>query len=413
MNSRMPRPPCSGARTRADRFRRRLAVNIVHLLQTLDASGGGLPAAVKALAVEQSKSGYRVYLMSSDGADTMVDSLGCIAPRAESPEGHHGRARLLSRLREFSEMRTVDVLHLHGVWNAEFVAIVRWAERLGIVTVMSPHGQLMPALLASDSLLKKMKKRAFLGLFGERMLSKVSMIHAVGHAELRALEHLALGPPVMQIPNFVDRHLLDLSLTQEPATWDVEERVLLFLGRVERRKGVANLVDAFIGSDVLRGWRFEIVGPIEDEDLALWIRSAASRLAHPHRLSLAGPAFGEQKLEKLRCAHVVCLPSYSEVIGLVNIEAALMGRLVITTPQAGVDEIAGHGGVVCSNDPIVLRTTLESLSSISVEEYTRRCVELQRWARKEFAYERIIETWNSTISMLTGIENANVGDAWP
>jgi glycosyltransferase involved in cell wall biosynthesis len=91
-----------------------------------------------------------------------------------------------------------------------------------------------------------------------------------------------------------------------------------------------------------------------------------------------GPLYGQDRLKAYLDSFAVCLPSFSEVVGLVNIEAALLGRLVITTRYAGINEIEDYGGIICDNNIQTLQVALNNLQNLSQKEYLKRCAELRR-----------------------------------
>jgi hypothetical protein len=85
------------------------------------------------------------------------------------------------------------------------------------------------------------------------------------------------------------------------------------------------------------------------------------------------------------------------VVGLVNIEGALAGKIVITTPQAGIPEISSFGGVICENDVSALNSMLYEIYQLSDEEYLLRAKNLQRWALDNFNKSKILIEWQLLI----------------
>jgi hypothetical protein len=112
------------------------------------------------------------------------------------------------------------------------------------------------------------------------------------------------------------------------------------------------------------------------------------------------PVYGDNRFNLFHNSYVTCLPSFSEVIGLVNIESALMGRLVITTPYAGIDEMANEGGIICGNDLKSLQIALKAVMNLSQVEYNLRSESLRTWALDNFSPEIIMQRWATQIDEL-------------
>ncbi len=141
-----------------------------------------------------------------------------------------------------------------------------------------------------------------------------------------------------------------------------EARVLVFVGRVTRDKGIAELVQAF---GVLEkrhpSAHLFLVGPEEPErdPLPAETRSA---IAGNRRIHAVG--YNATPQHFLAAGDVLCLPSYREGFGNVVIEAAAMGLPAVGTRIVGLaDAIAdGETGVLVPvRDAAALAAALERL----------------------------------------------------
>lgn len=118
--------------------------------------------------------------------------------------------------------------------------------------------------------------------------------------------------------------------------------VFCFLGRLNRDKGVVDLVEGFIKAGLGSGHVLMIVGP-DEGDLSEAIRSRAESGGVEVRLT-GGTASPEKYLA---ASDVFCLPSYREGFGSSVLEAAAVGLPAIVSRIYGlvdaVDE--GHTGL--------------------------------------------------------------------
>lgn len=170
---------------------------------------------------------------------------------------------------------------------------------------------------------------------------------------------------------------------------------LLFLSRVERAKGVWELLEAYA---LLKArdpdYRLVIAGDGPDLS-ALKQRAVELALAD---VSFLGFVAGEEKLNCLREASIFCFPSYSEGMPLAVLEALAMGLPVVSSDVGGLRDILGNGEhgarlTLLPEGPQGLRfDPLEIVSAItSLSENTQLCRALgQRnaiYARDRFSPE--------------------------
>ncbi|HEY8588300.1 MAG TPA: glycosyltransferase family 4 protein [Naasia sp.] len=143
---------------------------------------------------------------------------------------------------------------------------------------------------------------------------------------------------------------------------------VLFVGRLVPEKAPGNLLAALkllSASPSLAGRHIEALfvggGPLAD-DLA----TAAQNLPASMTVEFTGPMGHEEVLRLYRWADVFCLPSLSEGLPVVLMEALASGLPVITTPVAGIPEliIDGESGLLVEpGDVIGLEGALERLAT--------------------------------------------------
>ncbi len=115
---------------------------------------------------------------------------------------------------------------------------------------------------------------------------------------------------------------------------------LLFMGRIEARKGVWDLLEALPAVlAAVPGARARFCGDGERERLL----AEARRLGIADRVEAPGWLSGDAALEAWASADLLCLPSYHEGLPMSILEAMACGLPVVATPIAGVPEAVVEG----------------------------------------------------------------------
>lgn len=114
-----------------------------------------------------------------------------------------------------------------------------------------------------------------------------------------------------------------------------DAQVIVFIGRINRDKGIVELVTAF---NLLLQKGFNnlfllVVGPFEADSHSLPEATKKSLEGHPH-IRMHGYSNAPEKY--LAAADVLCLPSYREGFGSAVIEAAAMGVPTVATRVVGL-----------------------------------------------------------------------------
>ncbi len=128
------------------------------------------------------------------------------------------------------------------------------------------------------------------------------------------------------------------------------EKLIVFLGRLHPKKGVDLLIEAFKQAEFEYDWQLVIAGPDFNQTYARELRQLVVDLDLVDQVDFIGPVYGDKKYALLAKAWMVVVPSYSEVVALVNLEAAALQTPTITTTDTGLDDWAEGGGVLINAD---------------------------------------------------------------
>ena len=155
---------------------------------------------------------------------------------------------------------------------------------------------------------------------------------------------VSLGAPpekVRTIRNGCDLaifHPQSRSLARSALSLDLSSEIVLYVGRLDRRKGLIELVESIAALRHRRpALRCYIIGKGPDEAL---LRERTSRLAASDRITLIPPCTSAHIAIWMSAANLIALPSYKEGCPNVIIEALASGRPVVATNVGGIPELA-------------------------------------------------------------------------
>jgi len=149
---------------------------------------------------------------------------------------------------------------------------------------------------------------------------------------------------------------------------DASARVIVFVGRVTRDKGITELVEAFLAVHATRpDLALLLVGPFEPDRDPLPAATLEAIHSHP---AIHGVGFCLEPERYLAAGDLFCLPSYREGFGTVAIEAGALGLPVVATRVTGlVDAVVDGetGRLVPAKDVAALVTAIGALLDAPAE----------------------------------------------
>jgi len=303
----------------------------------LSRAGGGVFTSARRFATMlEAQPGIEVDVFGPARPGTDFSEWRPLAPRTATPVGPQffsyapGLAR---RLRSAD----LDLVHLHGLWMHTSAACLAFTRRTGKPHMISPHGMLDSWALENSG----WKKRLAAALFEKENLTSAACLHALNAAEEKSIRDYGYAGPVCVIPNGVDIPPPDQPAPPLPwwARAEPGARTLLYLGRLHPKKGLPNLLAAWRGMDpaVRADWRLVIAG-WDERGHHQALRRLANALRIESTVTFAGPLFGEDKTAAFHHCHGFILPSLSEGLPMVLLEAWAWGKPLLMTPQCNLPE---------------------------------------------------------------------------
>ncbi|NEZ65798.1 glycosyltransferase [Leptolyngbyaceae cyanobacterium CCMR0082] len=237
-----------------------------------------------------------------------------------------------------SNISQYDVVHTNAIFSLPNIPVYLACKKYRIPYVITPHGMLEPWAFSY----KAWKKKLFYNLLEKPALNRASAIQALATPEAEHIKRLNVDSPISVIPNGIHKHDFESSKGPElfykkyPELRD--KKNILFLGRIDPKKGLDLLAKAFgrIHPHFLDS-HLIIAGPDNIGFLA-----EAQKFFKEQRceqaVTFTGMLTGSLKESALAVADIYVAPSYSEGFSMSILEGMASGLPCIITKGCNFPE---------------------------------------------------------------------------
>ena len=118
------------------------------------------------------------------------------------------------------------------------------------------------------------------------------------------------------------------------------------------------------------------------------------------RVEFTGAIFGTRKLELIEKSWAMVTPSYSEAVGMVNLEAAVCRVPSITTYETGLWDLEEGGGILIHPDVDELSSSLLKASRWSLKDRIDYGNKSYQLVADKYSLETVIHKWEALYSSL-------------
>jgi len=294
--------------------------------------------------------------------------------------------RLPAIMRE--EIDQFDVLHLHEHRTAFASAAHFYATKRAIPYVVQSHGSVLPQFR------KQKLKQLFDSAWGNQVLRDAAKLIALTKTE--ELQYLRMGIPqdkIEIVPNGINlaayERLPVKGEFRKKHALDSRDRVVLFLGRIHRIKGIDMLVASFAELvKVLKEAKLVIVGP--DVGFKSTVEKQIELLGIAENVQFTGPLYESDKIEAYVDADVYVLPSIYDTFPLTVLEAGACGTPIIVTSKCGIADLVREIGLVVEYDANQMKDALFDV--LSDNQLGQRLGQSGKaMVREKFGYAKIAQ----------------------
>ncbi|MGZ6004550.1 MAG: glycosyltransferase family 4 protein [Candidatus Saccharimonadales bacterium] len=271
-----------------------------------------------------------------------------------------------------------DILHFHEPWMP--LLSRQLLQRSNSVNIGTFHAKVSDALM-SRSILKVVNP------YLKSVLKYLDVLTAVSESATAYAAGMT-DEPIAIIPNGIDLNKYKpVKVEKNP-----DERIVLYVGRLENRKGVKHLLQAYQlleqdNDDV----RLLIAGDGPDRE-KLELLSEDLKLK---RVDFLGFVSEELKLELLSKAEIFCSPAmFGESFGIVLLEAMAAGAVIVAGNNSGYEGVMQDMGRLSIVNPTDTQEFARRLDMMLNEPELRKI--WQKWAKsyvKQFNYPNVVDQY--------------------
>jgi len=322
-------------------------VNILYVIANLSPKHGGPPKACVEMAQGLVARGHRVDIFTTDqdGSGCRMDvptdlplNVGGVAVHYFHADTLRGWPCVSTSLWRALRARIpdYDIVHNHSLYLFHGMISGHYCRKYGVPYLIRPCGVLDPYIFRRHRFRKAFLER----LFGRRNLRYAAAVNFTTEAEMSlARKALPFGNSVV-VP--LGLHLENYRMTIAKGlfrkTFPVvgDKKIILFLSRINFKKGLDILIPAFARVAAKRGDVHLVLAGPDNEGLGSKVREWIEAKGIGDITTFTGMLQDETKMAALNDAEMFVLPSYSENFGIAVIEAMACGLPVVISDKVNI-----------------------------------------------------------------------------
>ncbi|MCJ7770413.1 glycosyltransferase family 4 protein, partial [Candidatus Bathyarchaeota archaeon] len=289
------------------------------------------------------------------------------------------------------KVRKSDIVHMHNFRTYQNIVARRYARKNDVPYVLQAHGSL-PKIMEKSRL-----KWAYDRAFGYPLLRDAAKVIALVPTEAEQYRDMGVNDDkIAIIPNGIDLNeysdLPSRGSFKERFSIDLDERIVLFLGRISEIKQIDVLVRAFKTTiDVVKGVKLVIVGP--DGGYMEKLMALVKDLDLEDQVVVTGPLYDREKLAAYVDSFVYVLPSRYETFPMTILEAYACSKPVIASNVNSIPDLVRNnrtGLLVTSSQVGELASALSFMLSNS-SEAEKMGLEGRKTVEEEFSIAKVVD----------------------
>jgi glycosyltransferase involved in cell wall biosynthesis len=233
-------------------------------------------------------------------------------------------------------LKNFDVIHMHNFRSYQNNVVREYAIKYDVPYILQARGSVLPFFQ------KQKLKKIYDFVWGNKVLNDSKYVVALTEEEKGQYQKMGVSlNKIKIIPNGMD---LSIPLSVKKGNFrkkhgiTKEEKIILYLGRIDKIKGIDLLITAFSRlSWDLKNVKLVIVGPSNSYQTSLI--KLTKELNIDNNVLFTGPLYNINKFEAYCDADVYTLPSRYETFPNTVLESCACGTPVILTDKCGISDL--------------------------------------------------------------------------
>jgi glycosyltransferase involved in cell wall biosynthesis len=246
-----------------------------------------------------------------------------------------------------------NIVHMHNFRSYQNNIVKYYAQKYSIPYILQAHGSVQPFFE------KQNLKKIYDFFYGNQILKFAVKCIAVSKIEKKQYLKMGIDENKIEIiPNGLDlmeyNKIPEYGKFRERLGIPLDKKIILFLGRIHKSKGIDWLIEAYSKCLVyIKNSYLIIIGP--NDGYLERLKEQVNHFQIRNNVYFVEPLYGDDKKEALLDSDVFVYPSPIEIFGLVPLEAIMCGTPVIVCEETGCAEIISDGqfGYIFNTEDIV------------------------------------------------------------
>ena len=238
----------------------------------------------------------------------------------------------------------VDVLIAHDPYIGAAAALAKNVARLlgrRVGLVVETRGDLEQGLFMQRKIRLKAIYRTMMRAAAGYALRHADALRAVSDSSRQQIQALAPDKPLMQFMSWTDSDAFANVVPQKPVSQRCD---VIYCGVLVPRKGIHHLIEALAQiQDRIPQAHLWIIGQASNPDYADQLRAQVAQAGLSDRVTFVGHVEQAELARYMARGRVFVLPTYSEGMPKVVVEAMLCGTPVLASAVDGIPEVIDDG----------------------------------------------------------------------
>jgi len=362
-------------------------MNILHIVPTFYPclAAGGVVNAVYELSKKQAQNGYNVAVFTTDSCNKRIKPEKRYGADIDGVKTYYFRNLSNSLKSSFlidtpysfpfklrKKIKKYDIIHIHEHRHSLAIATSHYACKFNIPYVIQAHGSVLPFFQ------KEKLKEIFDKLWGFKILHNAEKVLALTEVEKQQYlkmkvkkENIEIVPLGINLEEYDTDNLPKKGIFRKKYNIQDDDKLLLFLGRINKIKGLDLLIKSFSilndsseflndNYELSKNIKLAIVGPDNGflEELEILVEKYDLR----KNVIITGPLYKNNKKEALLDSDIFIMPSQYESFTTSGLEAMACGKPLILTKNNHIsDWVDNITGFTSQYDEIKLANSIKKL----------------------------------------------------